>query len=284
MKTVALWFCIAAFCVAADAKVIYSNGVWQLFAVLDQRTNMGVEILLNPSEEAAAIVAKHQNPSSINTFLLRQLPSTKGAIPTVLFDTGMHGALLANLASIGTKAEDVNAVLITHMHPDHIGGLIKDGKKVFANATVYLPENDLKHWLNSTDDNRKIAQSLQSVYGDRLKSFAWGVKPLKNAPITAIKAAGHTPGHTVFELADKNGKSELLIVADLIHSLNAQMAYPDQSVTFDTDPIAAAKTRREIFDYAAKNKIPIVGMHILFPSIGMITKDNNGYQFSPKVD
>jgi glyoxylase-like metal-dependent hydrolase (beta-lactamase superfamily II) len=96
--------------------------------------------------------------------------------------------------------------------------------------------------------------------------------------IKAIAAFGHTPGHTAFMLESEGKK--LLIWGDLMHAQLIQFPVPDQSVSYDTDPVAAAAIRRRILAYAALNNIPIAGMHLVYPAIGTVTAEGSGYRFT----
>ncbi|MDR2151392.1 MAG: MBL fold metallo-hydrolase [Helicobacteraceae bacterium] len=262
---------------ADGGAFFYELGDLEFVAIKDADTNNGKEILENPD---APIVKKtlpdNQNPSTINVFLVRA-KTAQTKMPTVLVDTGLGKEIFDNLDAIGVAPEAIDIVAITHMHGDHIGGLTKNGKPVFASARVLLPKRDLEYWLGSGEENKKAAQALQKAYGARLSTFEWGDKIAPN--ILAIKAEGHTPGHTAYEI-ESNGE-KLLIVSDLIHSLKTQMADPAQSVIYDVDPVLAASTRLKLLNYAANADITIAGMHIRFPGIGKVVKDKNAFRFKP---
>lgn len=252
----------------AAGAVSYNIGTITVFPIKDRDTNMGKEILLDPNSTAAqTALANNQNVSSINAFVIK-----KGAQIT-LVDTGVGGSLIANLKQVKITPDRVTDVLITHMHGDHIGGLIKDGKKVFNSATIYLPKKDLSYWLNSTKENKLAATTLQKIYKKQLKTIDFDTQVFPH--IAAQNGAGHTPGHTLFEITAPGGE-KLLIVGDLIHSLAVQMLDPTQSVSFDTDPVEAAKTRIRILERAAENNETIAGMHIPYPGIGTVEKQENG--------
>ena len=211
-------------------------------------------------------------PNSINTFLVR----TKDM--TILIDTGFGQAVFEHLKKLGVTPEEIDVVLITHLHGDHFGGLQKDGKALFPKATVYLAESELEYWTK-TNVNESAAAAL-APYSSRLKTFTpnnlCGTLTELIPGIIPIAAYGHTVGHTAY-LIDDNGE-KLLVWGDLMHVELVQFPNPDISVTYDTNPKAAAVVRWQILDYAAKNKIPIAGMHLVYPAMGMVEAAGSGYK------
>jgi glyoxylase-like metal-dependent hydrolase (beta-lactamase superfamily II) len=198
-----------------------------------------------------------------------------------LIDTGFGRNLFDNLQSLGISAEKVDIILLTHMHGDHIGGLIKDGKVMFPNAELYLPQPEHDYWVGNVDRGAQ-AQSIITSYKNKLHLFvpsetAIDAKEIISG-VKAIAAYGHTPGHTgyLFESAG----SSIFIWGDLTHAMAVQMPHPEVAITYDTDPKQAIASRKKLLDYVAKNKIPIAGMHIAFPSIGDIKAEGKGYIFT----
>ncbi|MDR1142696.1 MAG: MBL fold metallo-hydrolase [Spirochaetaceae bacterium] len=213
--------------------------------------------------------------SEINTFLIRG----KGRV--VLVDTGFGGAVFENMKKLGVNPGDVDVVLLTHLHGDHIGGLAKDGKALFPRALVYLAEQERDYWTK-TNVNAGAVAAL-APYGNRIRTFKPGELGAAAAEllpgITAIAAFGHTPGHTAFLVV--SGNARLLIWGDVMHVQGIQFPRPDISVTYDTDPVRAAEVRKKILDYAAKNNIPVAGMHLLYPAVGTVRPAGDGFSFEP---
>ena len=215
---------------------------------------------------------------AMNAFLVRTPDMT------VLVDTGLGRKLFTNLESVGVSPDEVDAVLITHMHGDHIGGLIRDGKTAFPRAKMYLAARERDYWAGGTKDSFDKAKDVLRVYKQATVTFTpKGINKgdTKVLPgIKAIAAFGHTPGHTLFLV--ESGTERLLIWGDLAHAMAVQMPNPGVSITYDVDPAAAAAARAEILKYAASENIPVAGMHIPYPAIGRIKKlEPGGYSFEP---
>jgi glyoxylase-like metal-dependent hydrolase (beta-lactamase superfamily II) len=235
-----------------------------------------------PGEERAKYFTDGKAEAGINAFLLR----VGGKI--VLFDAGTGtlfpspGKLAETLASLGVKPEDVDFVLLTHMHMDHIGGLLKEEKRAFPKAKIMVSKPELESWIalaekDPSNVNAGKVKAVVAAYGsDMLPPFAFGDTPLPG--VTALDAVGHTPGHTVFQLT-AGGKS-LLIAGDVIHAMSLQFALPDECASYDMDPAQAVISRKRIFEMAAQKGIPIAGMHFPFANaVGTVKKDGKGWKF-----
>jgi glyoxylase-like metal-dependent hydrolase (beta-lactamase superfamily II) len=216
-------------------------------------------------------------PNGTNAFFVKT-PNTN-----ILVDAGFGRNLFKNLQAIGITPDRVDVVLLTHMHGDHIGGMLQDGKPSFPNAEVYLAQPEYDYWINNNRGQQ--AQNVIEVYRNKLHLFQPIELDRQGAPlipgILGIAAYGHTPGHTVF-LVESN-QAKLLIWGDLTHAMAIQMPYPQVAVTYDVNPKDAVTYRKKILEYVEKNKIPVAGMHIAFPGIGTVTKDESsgGYKFTP---
>jgi glyoxylase-like metal-dependent hydrolase (beta-lactamase superfamily II) len=216
-------------------------------------------------------------PQGTNAFFVKT-PDTN-----ILVDAGYGRNLFNNLQSIGISPEQVDVVLLTHMHGDHIGGLLREGKPAFPHAKLYIARAEHDYWMSN--ERGQQAREVIAAYKEQLNLFQpfeaeQGSEPLL-AGIRGLAAYGHTPGHTVYLVESANEK--LLIWGDLTHAMAIQMPYPQVAVTYDVDPQTAVASRQKVLEYVAKNKIPIAGMHVAFPGIGIVTKDaaSGGYTFRP---
>lgn len=193
-------------------------------------------------------------PSSISCLLLG-VDDEK-----ILIDAGLgapFSQLMQTLEKQGVTSDNLKLIYITHMHADHIGGLLKDGKAVFPNAEVYINRVEAEAW--KAMDAEKNAQQMQvlEAYKDHLHLFEAGdVLP---CDVKTIAAYGHTPGHTLFQ------KDDLLVIGDLIHGAALQLEHPEYCPFFDMDPEAAIASRKRILEYARENNLKMYGMHLPAP-------------------
>lgn len=217
-------------------------------------------------------------PNALNAFLV------KTPEQTILVDAGFGQQLFDNLNSLNITPEQIDVIFLTHMHGDHIGGLLKDEKVTFPNATLYMAQTEYDHWMKG---NNTSQQKVINAYKNKLKLFIPDELTKEKAPlfsgIRGIAAYGHTPGHTVFLFESEN--QQLLVWGDIAHAMKIQMPYPQVAVTYDTNPEQAIESRKNILEYASKNNIPIAGMHVAFPGIGTIKANQaGGYLFEPIHD
>jgi glyoxylase-like metal-dependent hydrolase (beta-lactamase superfamily II) len=215
--------------------------------------------------------------SEVNTLLIR------GPDRILLIDTGFGGRIFDHLKTLGVDPDQVDAVLLTHMHGDHIGGLQKGGNALFPRASVYLAQQEKTYWTETATNHGAVA--ALAPYGSKVRTFLprpIGVGEELFPGIRAMAAFGHTPGHTLYQVESKGQK--LLIWGDLMHVEDIQFPLPAVSVSYDTDPQAAGIIRKQVLDYAAQNRIPIAGMHLRYPAMGSVATEGAGYRFSPLTE
>ena len=222
---------------------------------------------------------------NINCYLIR----SPGRI--ILVDAGAGplnnraGQLNAKLSAAGVSPNDVDTVLLTHCHPDHIGGLLDSERQpVFKHAEIYLHPVEEQYWQD--DEKLKIA-------GDRGQRNFWLVRKTLEAydqkvhffngdkiagGILPVWLPGHTPGHTGFRI-DADDKC-LLIWGDIVHYPHIQSAHPAVSVLFDTDPAQAEETRKKMMEKAVNEKLIIGGMHFIHDGFARIFREKSGYRIS----
>ncbi len=193
----------------------------------------------------------------------------------VLFDTGLNPeGITGALEGAGYSPDQIDTVVITHMHGDHIGGIYGDAP-TFANARFVTGRAEFDHWAASGNDRfegkvRPLADQFAFLEADQDVSSG----------ITAISSPGHTPGHMGYML-DSNGQ-QLMIMADMANHPVWSLAYPDWEVRFDMDKETAAASRRRVLDMLATDRIPATGYHLPFPSIGYIDRHEDGFRWIPE--
>lgn len=240
--------------------------------VEDPQAIFGVNV---SPEEFAQVSAANFIPTDKTQFFFTPTVVDTGS-ELVLFDTGLNAPGIAGaLDAAGYTAADIDVVVITHMHGDHIGGLAgEDGSPTFANARFVTGQSEFDHWAAANNDGfeakvRPLAERFEFV-GDG-GSVATG--------ITAMAAFGHTPGHMVYML-DSGGR-QVLLMADLANHYVWSLAYPDWEVRFDMDKAAAAAARRRVLGMAASDRIPIIGYHMPFPALGFVDTRGDGFHYVP---
>jgi glyoxylase-like metal-dependent hydrolase (beta-lactamase superfamily II) len=201
----------------------------------------------------------------------------------ILIDTGHGKNLFKNLQSLGLDETKIHVVLLTHLHGDHIGGLLRDGKPAFPQAEVYLSKAEYKYW-NEVGERGAGARKALEPYKERMHLFdpaeLGKESPELFSGIQAIAAYGHTPGHTAFLIRSAGAK--WLVWGDLAHAMPIQMPCPDVALAFDVDSKKAVQTRKRVLEYVVQNKITAGGMHVPFPAVGNLkkTSEGGGYSFS----
>ena len=206
-------------------------------------------------------------PSSMSCFLLQ----TEGK--KILLDAGLgapFSRLFLKLKELGVTPDELELIYLTHLHPDHIGGLLKDNKVAFPRAEVYVNRVEAEAWLAMEGEKSQLAKNVLSAYQDHLHLFEAG--DVLEGNIKTIAAYGHTPGHTVFQ------KDSILVIADLIHGAALQMVHPEYCPAYDMDAEAATESRLRILKYARDNHLTMYGMHLPAPGFiesTMLEQPNN---------
>lgn len=299
MKGAALAFLL---CLATTAYAGSPSGVFRytvgdvLVTALDDGTLALPITAMAPPERVAPIAAR--DPAikdgkaviSVNAFLLQM------AGHNVLIDAGsgtctglIQGKVADDLHAAGVPPDKIDMVLVTHLHFDHVCGLItRDRQRAYPNATVWVAKQEVGYWLDE-----KIAASQPEDQRGGFLAAHISLAPYEAAKkvhyfegeteilsgLKALPAPGHTPGHTAYLLA--SGKQSLLFWGDIIHFPTVQFQGPDITIGSDVDKEAARSTRMRLFEQVANRDTLIAGAHLPFPGIGHLRKDSTGYAFLP---
>ena len=199
------------------------------------------------------------------------------------------GRLVDNIKAAGYQPEQIDEIYITHLHADHVGGLIAGDKTIFANAIVRADQRDADYWLSKekmdaapadAKDFFKGAQASINPYvaAGRFKPFS-GTGDLFVPGVRAVSTYGHTPGHTIYTIESKGERMSFW--GDLMHVAAVQFPDPSVTIKFDVDSKSAAVWRKKAFADAAKQGYWIASAHLPFPGIGHLRADGKGYMFVP---
>ena len=261
-------FALALIFVCVLASCAFASSI-EIISLLERQGKNNTALLIGASDEQKE---KFIPNGELNSQILAFYVKTKGR--EILFDTGLrNGNISKRLAENGRLPSDVKIILLTHLHPDHFGGLVdSEGQAAFPNAEIYVSRIERDYWVNEIK-NENVIEAL-NLYKDKIHLFEFDDEIFDG--IKALDASGHTPGHTVFDI--KAGGEELLIVGDIMHFIEIQLPVPDISVKYDVDPDKARESRKKILDYASENKIQIAGMHIQNTGIIKVKKNNSGYE------
>ncbi len=230
-------------------------------------------------EEFAQLSAENFIPTGVAQFFFTPSLVNTGS-ELVLFDTGLgQGGIQAALADAGVTPDQINVVVITHMHPDHIGGMTTDDAPTFPNARYVTAASEYDFWSGLEAGNRvgDMVAAKVTPLAEKMSFMEDGGEV--SSGITAVAANGHTPGHTVYHL-ESNGQ-RLVLTADLANHYVWSFARPDWGFSFDMDKEAAAASRRNVLGMLAADKVPMVGYHMPFPGAGFVETRGDGFRFVP---
>ncbi len=258
-------------------------------AILDGTLQGAFSILQGMPEEAmagemAAAFRPGQPVLSISCYLIhaagRVILVDSGAGANEMFD---GGRLPAGLNAAGVSPDGVDTVVVTHLHPDHTGGLATpDGRAVFRNAELLLHEDERRFWLDGPvregmEPYFAAAKAATAPYAGAMRIVSGG----EVAPgISLVPLPGHTPGHSGLRIA--SGSQQMLLWTDIVHLPLLQARHPEVTIAFDFDPEQARAQRRRLFDEVATDRLLVAGTHMDFPTFAHLERSGEGYAFVPQ--
>jgi glyoxylase-like metal-dependent hydrolase (beta-lactamase superfamily II) len=242
-----------------------------------------------PKEAVETLAKTNGIPTNFDHHYVPTLVNTGKEL--VLFDTGnprgrmaTAGKLVENLAVAGYKPEQIDVVVITHGHPDHIGGLVgEDGKPTYPNARYVFGEVELDFWREG-ENVREARKANLDMYRKIVLPLAEKATLLKPdgevvPGIRAVNAYGHSPGMLAFHV--ESGGQRLLIWGDVANQYVVSIQQPEWGTGFDDVKDVAIATRKRVLDMVATDKVPVAGFHMPFPSLGWVEKAGTGYRWVP---
>jgi len=275
-----------------DSKRVRQLGDIRVTALEDGYGDAPIAVVVNIDEAGAAALVELSSGADLlhpvfNAYLIeisdRPLLIDAGA--------GVHmgpnaGKMLGSLVETGVAPGDIEAIILTHCHPDHILGIVDENwNAVFPNAELVVPELDEQFWLRS--DFSKIdneyqrleterAQKAAAPYGGRTRTISGG----EVAPgVTMVPLPGHTPGHSGYMV--EGGGKKLFLWGDIVHLPTFQPARPDASLLFDVDQSLARATRKQTFERAIADRLEVGGGHLLAPGFARVERAGTVYRIVP---
>ncbi len=278
----------------------YQAGNVQITALLDGTNFMSPTLFKDiPQQQVHDILKKYYADqekgvqTSVNAFLVNTGKSL------VLVDSGAAscfgahlGSVLTNLKAAGYQPEQVDTILLTHLHPDHVCGISKNGTANFPNAIVYASQDEANYWLDAKQAS-KVPEAKRAGYLGTVEKIKAALAPYQAKQrfktyklgdeiqgFKVISTAGHTPGH--FSYAFKTDSETVVFIGDIVHSHTVQFDRPKTAIEYDINPQQAVQTRLKQFADFAKNGQTIAAPHLPFPGIGHVySADGKSYQWIP---
>lgn len=235
----------------------------EVIAIPDRVNNISIDLFKGSYNDSllAELMPEGSSPSAVNAFLLRSSGYYgNGKKHTVLIDAGLGsdagGTLLRQLKKLNIQPNEIDAVCLTHLHSDHIGGLLDNGQPVFPKAEIYLSVEEFNAWndggpLGAQNEHWK---TVLAFYANQIRLFNDRDK-IVDGLITAHLAPGHTPGHTVYKAGN------CLFVGDLVHAQDLQLAHPEFCARYDHEAPKAVATRKHILEKARTEGFYLCGAH-----------------------
>jgi len=264
-------------------------GAFEVTALYDGQIMLDQKLLKNASAtDIQKLLARQFRVSPTPTAVIAFLINTGERL--VLVDAGAGrffgptlGQVVPSLKAAGYQPEQVDVVLLTHLHGDHVGGLVQDGQAVFPRATVFASAGDAAHWLSpevasrAPEGAQRFFQMARDgvapyVQADRFKTFTGDAEILPG--IAPVLSHGHTPGHTSYLLRSRG--QQLLVWGDIVHNAAVQFPRPAVTIEFDSDSRQALATRLKLLGWTARDALMVAGAHLPFPGLGQVRAEGKG--------
>jgi len=247
---------------------------------------------ITPAATDAALRSVFEvNPlqTSINAYLL-EIGGRRILIDTgtgSLFGPDTAGKLLSALATAGVKPDQIDDIMLTHVHADHMGGLVQDGKVVFPNAVIHYGQPDMAFFVGPVVPGKshgnaelsKQARDMLQPYIDAGKVSTFSAETTLAPGLTAIPHPGHTPGSAFYRLVNKGQR--IVFVGDIVHAAAVQFASPSVSIVYDAEPTLAIAVRKKAFAELAASRTLVAVPHMSFPGVGHIRVAGAGFEWVP---
>jgi glyoxylase-like metal-dependent hydrolase (beta-lactamase superfamily II) len=234
-------------------------------------------------------VSVHFSPLVLNTGGKLVVIDTGNGPGAFASSKGNVGLFASNLVAAGFDPKNIDMVVISHFHGDHVNGLLTaDGAAAFPNAEVLVPAAEWKFWMDDGEMSRATGERMQGLFKNNRRVFEAGLKKMVTpyewgkdvAPgLLAVASIGHTPGHTSYVLS--SGSDKVFIQSDVTNHPSLFVAHPGWHLMYDQDPALAEKTRRKVYDMLVADRMRVQGFHYPFPANGYVEKDGNGYRLVP---
>jgi|SRR5450631_3505855 glyoxylase-like metal-dependent hydrolase (beta-lactamase superfamily II) len=275
----------------ADGKRVRQLGDIRVTALDDGYDDLPIAVVVNIDEAGATALAELSSDSLLHPVFNAYLIETGGRRLLIDAGAGVHmgpnaGKMPENLVEAGVAPDDVDAIFLTHCHPDHILGIVNaDWNAVFPNAELVVPELDEQFWLHS--DPSKIdneyqraeaerAQKAAAPYSGRTRTISGGEVA---RGVTMVPLPGHTPGHSGYMV--EGGGKRLFLWGDIVHLPTFQPSRPYASLIFDVDQPLARQTRKQTFEQAIADDLEVGGGHLLAPGFARVERAGTAYRIVP---